>query len=357
VSSASSTTPTEPTVLHVLPHPGGGGETYVNLVSRMPGYRFERLYLAPGREPLASAPSLARSVPRVNLGRRGFDLLHVHGEMASLLCLPALARSPSIVNLHGLSFARRSRGIARKIAEANLRLLVRAAARTICASQEEHDEALGIVGAGLAGKLTLLRYGVDIPDAVSEDDRSALRSELGVGDATLAVTVGVLEYPKDPLPPAQAAIEVARSGQPMVLLIVGDGRLRPELEEIARVSDGAVRLLGHRSDVPTLLAAADAFVLSSKHEGLPFALLEALAAGLPAIVSKYPGAEDAVADAGIVVPFGDIDGFAQAYRRLAADPAARAELGRLARERAATHYSLQGMLDQTRQLYDEALGR
>jgi glycosyltransferase involved in cell wall biosynthesis len=341
----------------VLPHPGGGGETYVNLVSRMPGYRFERRYLAPGREPLASAPSLARSVPRVNLGTKGFDLLHVHGETASLLCLPALARTPSIVSLHGLSFARRSTGITRRIAETNLRLLVRAAASTICASQEEHDEALAIVGEPMAEKLTLLRYGVDIPNAMTGDDQDAARTELGVGDAMLAVTVGVLEYPKDPLPPAKAAIEVAQSGQPIVLLIAGDGRLRPELEEIARVSEGAVRLLGHRDDVPKLLAAADAFVLSSKHEGLPFALLEALAAGLPAIVSDYPGAEDAIADAGIVVPFGDVDGFARAFRRLAADPAARAELGRLARERAATHYSLEGMLDQTRQLYEGALGR
>jgi glycosyltransferase involved in cell wall biosynthesis len=347
----------EPSVLHVLPHPGGGGETYVNLVSRMPGYRFERLYLAPGREPLPALPSLARSVPRINLRRGGFDLLHVHGETAALLCLPALARNPSVVSLHGLSFVRRSTGIARKIAETNLRLLVRAAAGTICASQEERDEALAIAGQGMARKLGLLQYGVEMRPEPSAAERRAARTKLGVADAMLAVTVGSLEYPKDPLTVAKAVAEVARSGQPTVLLVVGEGRLRPELEAIARDSQGSIRLLGNRSDVPRLLEAADMFVVSSRHEGLPFALLEALAAGLPTIVSDYPGAEDAVADAGIVVPFGDVDAFAQALRRLAVDPAARADLGRLARERAAAHYSLEAMLDQTRRLYEEVLTR
>ncbi len=78
------------TVLHVLPHPGGGGETYVDALSRMHGYRFERIVLSPS--PMPSATRI-RALP---LNRRAAsfvraNLLHVHGEIAAGICLPALA--------------------------------------------------------------------------------------------------------------------------------------------------------------------------------------------------------------------------------------------------------------------------
>jgi glycosyltransferase involved in cell wall biosynthesis len=345
-------------VLHVLPHPGGGGETYVNLLTGMDEYRFERIYLAPSRERLTAVPALATAVPRANLRSRRFDLMHVHGETASLLCLPGLASRSSIVSLHGLSFVRRSNGLAHRIAIANLRLLVRAANTTICVSHEERNEVLGVVSPSVAHKLALLPYGVPLSEPATEEERREVRRDLGVtDDAVVAITVGVLEYPKDPISAARAAVEAARSGRPIVLLVAGDGRLRPQLEQVARDADGAVRLLGQRSDVPRLLASADVFVLSSRHEGLPFALLEAMAAGVPPVVSDYPGANEAVGDAGIVVPHGDVESLTAALSRLADDPPYRAKLARRARARAETNYSLDDMLESAGRAYERALSR
>lgn len=344
---------TEPSVLHVLPHPGGGGERYVDALSRMPGYRFERVYLADDRELLQAVPRLAWRVPRINLGTARFDIVHVHGEIPGLLCMPVLARRPSVVTLHGLSFVRRSRGAAAKIATANLRLLTRAANRTICVTEAERSEVAGVVGRSAATRVETVALGVEPRSSVTEEERAAARSALDVDTEMVAVTVGALEYPKDPVSAARAAVAAADSGLSLTLLVVGEGSLRAKVEEVARNSRGVVRLLGQRGDVPHVLAAADAFVLSSQHEGLPYALLDAMAAGLPSVMTAYPGAGEAVGDAGLITPREDVPGLARALAQLANEPATRALLGERARARATGAFSLEAMLESTRRIYEE----
>jgi glycosyltransferase involved in cell wall biosynthesis len=322
----------------------------------MDGYRVERIYLASGREPLPAIPRLASSVPRVNLRAGQFDIVHVHGEVPSLLCLPSLVRRPSVVTLHGLNFVRRFTGVRAKVAATNLRWLVRAASRTICVSKAERDEILDIVGLPATARLELVPLGVESGKGVTQEERSEARAAMGVRTELVVATVGVLEYPKDPVTTARAAVEAARSGLSLVLLVVGEGRLRRQVADVARESNGVVRLLGHRDDVPRVLAAADAFALSSRHEGLPYAVLDAMAAGLPTIVTDYPGADDAVADAGLVVRRGDVPGLAHALRQLAADSAERARLGERARTRAREVYSLDAMIRRTRRIYEQILG-
>jgi glycosyltransferase involved in cell wall biosynthesis len=337
----------------VLPHPGGGGEKYVDSLSTIRGYRFERVYLARGREALPAIPRLVTSVPSVNLAAGRFDIVHVHGEIPGFLCLPALRRRPSLVTLHGLNFVRRSAGLAAKAAAVNLRLLVAAATKVICVSEAERNEIVQIVGEARANKLEHVPLGVEAPPTLSQEERVVARSALGVADELAVAMVGVLEYPKDPVAAARAAVEVTQSGTAMVLLIAGDGRLRAQVEEVARHSEGAVRLLGQRDDIPDVLAASDAFLLSSWHEGLPYALLEAMAAGVPVIVTDYPGAEEAVDDAGLVVPCGDVRVLAESLQNLAGNPTERAALGEHARARAISAFSLDGMTERTQQLYDE----
>ena len=342
-------------VLHVLPHPGGGGETYVDSLAEMAGYDHSRFFLAASRSPLAAAPSLAANVPRANLRARRFDIVHVHGEVAAFLCLPALAGVPSVVTLHGLHFVKRSTRIRGQFAKANLRLVVRTATRTICVAEEERREAVRFMGNSLATKLAVVPNGVAIPLPPTADERRSIRAELGVDDRIVVVSVGSLDPPKDPLTPAHAVTALARAGSSVVLLLVGDGSLRASVEDIARGSTGAVRALGQRDDITRLVAASDLFVLSTGREGLPYALLEAMAAGLPSVVSDYPGASEVVGDAGILVPEGDIEGFRSAIGRLAADASLRASLGDKARRRIKTRLSLEQMLDGTRQVYEEVV--
>src|SRR2546423_639210 len=106
------------TVLHVLPHPGGGGETYVESLTAIQGYRFERVHLADGRPGRAVVAALPGPIRRL-VGR--VALVHVHGEAAAGLCLPLAALRPGLVTLHGLNLLRRATGGTQTAAIVNLR--------------------------------------------------------------------------------------------------------------------------------------------------------------------------------------------------------------------------------------------
>jgi glycosyltransferase involved in cell wall biosynthesis len=103
------------------------------------------------------------------------------------------------------------------------------------------------------------------------------------------------------------------------------------------------------------MAAADAFVMPSEREGLSLAVLEAMGHELPVVVSDGAGNPEAVGDAGVTAPLGDVPALAAALRRLAADPAERARLGAAGRERVATKFSVERYLEDMRRVFTEAL--
>jgi glycosyltransferase involved in cell wall biosynthesis len=335
----------ERTVLHVLPHPGGGGEAYVRTLEGMDGYDFACLYLGPTGRP---SLSLAGGVARALRDGRGHDLVHVHGEVASGLCLPLLATRPSVATLHGLHLVRRSRGVRRTAAELNLRAVLRAADSTICVSEAEYSELVRVLGSNAARTTVVVRNGVRIPAPPSEGERAAVREELGIASQeAVAIWVGSLDERKDPLTAVRAA-EAAS----VTLLVVGDGPLRSQAE---RGADRRVRVLGQRDDVPRLLAAADFYVLTSRREGLALSLLEAMARGLPPVVTDLPENREAVGDAGIGVSAQDEEALAAAFRRLAENEGDRAVLGARARRRAAALFDAADMIERTREVYEAVL--
>lgn len=340
----------EARVLHVLPHPGGGGERYVDCLAQMEGYHIERRYIASRPELRAEA---LRGGLRAQLGSRHYELLHVHGEVASAICLSSLALRPSIVTTHGLNVVRRLVGWRKGVAEANLRVIVRAASATICVGEAELEDVRAVVGE--SPRLALIQNGVDGPHLPNADERAAARAEFGLGPTVnVGVYLGALDRHKEPIVAAQAALAVEGAGVPIVLLIAGDGPLRAELGAIVGEST-AVRLLGFQLDVRPVLAAADFFVLPSQHEGLSFALLEAMSLGLPAVVSDAPGNLEVVGDAGIVAPRGDVAAFASAFKRLCLDQSERGVLGERAAVRVAERYSQKVMVQRTREIYDRAM--
>jgi glycosyltransferase involved in cell wall biosynthesis len=318
----------------------------------MEGYRFERVFLAGASKPSEAARAMPRTYWNIF---RSADLLHVHGEVAAAICLLALGARTSVVTLHGLHLLRRSSGVKHLAAETNLRVVTRAANRTICVSRAEREEARMLLGERQEGRLAVIQNGVELPAPPTSVEREAARAELGVAPSAVAgIYLGSLDPHKEVLTAARAAIEAGRDGLPVVLLVAGDGPQRAELERLAADS-GAVRQLGYRRDIGRILAAGDFFVLPSLREGLSFSLLEAMALALPPVVSDAPGNPEAVGEAGIVVSRGDVAGFAAAFRRLAASSGAREQLGEAARERVSRLFRRDEMVRQTHELYDRVM--
>jgi glycosyltransferase involved in cell wall biosynthesis len=139
------------------------------------------------------------------------------------------------------------------------------------------------------------------------------------------------------------------------LLIVGDGPLRGALEQRAQQRDitASARFLGHRDDVPAILADADVFALPSYSEAFPNAVLEAMAAGLPLIVTGVGGIPELVehAHSGLLVPPGSPDALAAALLQLLNDPAEAAALGAAARRAVESRFSFDRMVEEFEALY------
>jgi glycosyltransferase involved in cell wall biosynthesis len=138
-------------------------------------------------------------------------------------------------------------------------------------------------------------------------------------------------------------------------LVVGDGEQRGEMEALARhlqISD-AIQFLGHRSDVPELLCAMDMVVLTSRYEGLPYCLLEAMACALPVVATRAPGTVDVVEDGvtGLLAPVDAPDSIAAAILSLLAAPERARALGEAGRRRVEERFSLSAMLAAHEALY------
>jgi glycosyltransferase involved in cell wall biosynthesis len=341
------------TVLHVLPHPGGGGETYIDLLEALPGYRHERFPLSvtrSRRSGISSVLSRRRELKRLAADA---DLLHFHGDMAAMIAAPGLRGRPAVITGHGLHRLRRSGGLVGRVVRWRLRAAIAAADRTILNSHAERDDLVTELPAALRERLVVVHNGVPLPAPAEPAGRAELRRSLDLGEDEVAVLfVARLEARKDPLG-AIAAIEAARAeGADLVLVVAGDG---PLLEEVRGRTGAGVRALGHRDDLDDLYDATDLFLLPSHREGMSMALLEAMAHGLAPVVADGAGNAEAVADAGLVFAAGNSEAMAAALAALAADPAERARLGAAARARVAGELSVERFRERTAAQYAAAL--
>jgi glycosyltransferase involved in cell wall biosynthesis len=145
------------------------------------------------------------------------------------------------------------------------------------------------------------------------------------------------------------------------LVLAGDGELRATLEQQARDLGLASRVLflGVRDDVPDLLRATDVFALTSVSEGASITLLEAMASGVPSVVTGVGGNVELVRDGqdGLLVPRGDDAAAASALRAILSDPARAAALGASARQRALDRYQLDRTIERHYACYRSAHDR
>jgi glycosyltransferase involved in cell wall biosynthesis len=189
--------------------------------------------------------------------------------------------------------------------------------------------------------------------------RVQARAELGVSeDELLFMTVANLRPEKGYDVLLEATRSIADRGLPIRIAAVGRGPLSADLH--ARHVDLALgtqfQFLGQRDDVLELLAGADAFVLASRQEGLPVALMEATSVGLPIVASSIGGVPQVLEDEvdALLVPPGDSRQLTQAIVRLASDPVLRERLGHQARLKSA-HFDISAANRAVGEVYQQAV--
>jgi|GEM_PF-30144 len=271
------------------------------------------------------------------------DIVHTHSSKAGLIGRVAarVARVPHVVHsVHGWSFNdQMARGVRATYVAAE-RIAARMTDALIVESSTDLPKGLGR-RIGSADKYVLIRNGIDLArfENVNRDDaRRRVRAELNIPiDAWVAGSVGRLADQKDPLLMVEAFVHVTQRVKNAHFVWVGDGPLRHDVERHARALGVAesFHLAGVRRDVPDVLASFDAFALSSRWEGLPRTVTEAMTVALPVVATSVDGTVEAVDDGvnGFLVPSGDADALGAALVRLAADRGLAERLGEAGRAR------------------------
>ncbi|HYT90550.1 MAG TPA: glycosyltransferase [Gemmataceae bacterium] len=305
--------------------------------------------------------------------RKGIDILHCNNHFAWL-------DSSLAARLTGCLCLQTFHGVEKPLAEMprDIRVKCRLAAwlgNAVTAVSDASQHMVCTLGGLPEQAVEVIPNGVDLgrfrpcpPDA---PERRALREGLGVAPETpLVVHVAGLRPIKDQATLLRAWGDVVESWRreslpAPLLLIAGEGSCRRELEALAgelRITD-RVRFLGQRCDLDALLPPCDVFVLSSLSEGMSFAILEAMAAGLPVVATRVGGNSELVEGgvSGLLVPARDPGALAGALRRLLRDPAERQGMAsrarRITEERYDQSRSARRYLEVYRRLASRSSGR
>jgi glycosyltransferase involved in cell wall biosynthesis len=294
-------------------------------------------HLLPGREGID--PILPFRIARWLRASRA-DVLHTH-HLGPFIYGAAAARIAGLPHVHtehshAIYDSDRRRAIGRRMDDL---------ARVIAVSEEVADWRARTLGR----RCEVILNGVPVPPAATPEVREAARGAMGIEEGDVAVGCVARLAPEKDVPTLLAALRGALLEAPALrLVLVGDGPEQVGLEKLASGLGvtGRVRFLGARSDVGALLPGLDLFTLSSRHEGLPLALLEALAAGVPAITTAVGEMPRVLSGGGgLTVPPGDPEALARALVRAGLDPAWRAGSGSIGREMIRRSYSMDAMAD------------
>lgn len=301
-----------------------------------------------------------RRLPRLIrlLRRERFDVVHTHLLESNILGAIAgrLAATPVVGSLHNTEpFTGRHAGIKQRIEYLALRRCtscVVAVGHIVAESHAEHLQG---------ARLEVVPNAVPLIPPLPADERNALRSELaGRPDRLIVLTLGRLHRQKGYDVLLRAFAELRPSHPSAALLIAGSGSEREGLERLIASLDlgDRARLLGPRADPERLLAAADIFVSSSRWEGLPLAVLEAMAAGLPIVATGVGDVPRVLTEStGRLVPPEEPGALAGEIARLLDDAGLRRELGDRARDRIEREYAVGAWCDRLLAAYADAAAR
>lgn len=297
--------------------------------------------------PVSDARAVAEM--RRAIGRFKPDLVSLHTAKAGVVGRLALWGSglPVIYTAHGWTFTKGIPSLEAAVYSRVERLVAPLAKRIVNVCEYERSVALEH-RVGSPEQHVVVHNGVPdvpIPGATPGAEPPRL------------VMVARFDVPKDHLTLLNALADC--TDIPWTLELVGDGPKLAAASSLAEslFPEGRVVFHGARSDVAAVLARAQAFVLTTRWEGFPRSVLEAMRAGIPAVASDVGGVREAIEDrvTGFVVPPGDPKTLADRLRRLLTDSAARARMGAAGRQRYLREFRFETMFDRTLAVYQQAL--
>ena len=352
----------------------GGGPAHVrDLIAGLAGSEFRFTVAGPAGgallpeltaagadfEPVAAdrlSPGALRDTVRLARARR-IQIIHSHGKGAGLYGRIAarLTGAAAIHTFHGIHPSGYGAPYLRLE-----RALARWSFAVVHVSESQAGEARAL-GLAPAGRTRTIVNGIDAARVRAIAARAPVsRATLGLRPEALVLGTVARFDPVKRLEVLVRALPLLATGVPQAqLLIVGDGPERDTLRALARtLAPDRVVFAGAIPDAARVLPVVDLYVTASRREGLPLAVLEAMACGLPVLATEAPGHVDAVEPevTGRLVPLDDAPSLAAAAALLLRDPALRARMGRAGRERVERRFAHTRALAEIADLYREAVG-
>ena len=340
-------------------------------------------YLAAPDDRLIFVPPLRRAIAPVDDLRalislyrelRGFRPTVIHTHMAKAGLLGRLAaraynltrgnapRARVVHTYHGHVLEGYFGGVRTAVFIALERGLARLSDAIVAISPAVRSELLEQYRIGRREQYRVIPLGFDLAPfaSVDREARTTARQALQIaGDAPVVTTVGRLTAIKQHHLFLDVAAQLVARHPDAVILLVGDGELRTDLEaQASRLGlSSRVRFLGWRRDLATIYAATDVFALTSRNEGTPVALIEAMASAVPGVSTDVGGVRDVILDAtmGIRVAVDDAAAFAAAVLHLIDAPEERAAIGLRGRRHVLDRFDIERLVNDVERFYHELL--
>ena len=353
---------------------GAVAESEGDMRTLLPLDEASAMYVADLVRPISPARDL-RALWRIYRALRTWqpDIVHTHmakagtvGRVAALLynrTRSASRRARLIHTYHGHVFEGYFGSPSTRLFLFIERWLARRTDALVAISPQVQSDLTGTYGIARHGQVHLVPLGFNLARFLSVDDgqRPRARAALDVpSDAIVVSTVGRLTAIKQHGLFLEMAAALAQQSSSFVFVIAGDGELRAELEARADALGlrSRVRFLGWRGDLDTIYAATDVFVLTSRNEGTPVALIEAMASGVASVSTDVGGVRDVIVSdqVGSLVPFGDAAALADAVARFAESATVRRQVGLAARESVRARFDVRRLVADVSRLYRQLLG-
>lgn len=339
----------------------GGMETYVlRLLERLPRERFQPMVVTPFESavtdriralgidvialPITTDPDWSTiQIVSALVKAQSIDVLHSHLENAHILAglVGRLTGKPVLAAVHGRSIT---------LADLEAHRLTGTHMAVVCKHGYFHAVSLGVNPA----QLHLVPSGVDHRVFAPQAADPALRERWGIPPGAPVVGfVGRLSQEKGPEDFLGAALRVHPKVPEAHFVIAGEGPMAEELQAfIARHAMSYVHLVGVQRNMPAVYAHLDVLLSSSRSEGMPLALMEAMACGVPVVARRVGGVTDIVrhGSTGRLVSANDQNGLAVNLEEVLKNPDERARMRQAARERAVRHFLLDDSIEATGQL-------